>query len=259
MGDWLFAARAFLKYWLKKEDRYSQQSPFVFRIYSELIESLNQNKSGNPTFESFRNSLLNDRSEIEVEDLGAGSKKVHEASRSIADITRYSTSGIKFCSLYQYFCTLTPAKHVVELGTCVGLSTRYLSLKTNGKLYSFEGSSEIQKIAKREPYPGRTEFILGQIKESLPIVLSQIPQVDFALIDANHTYDGTMFAFESMLPKTHSQSILAVGDIHWTPEMEQAWGEIKANPRVKLTMDFYECGIVFFENPGRKQDLILDI
>ena len=259
MKDWYFPTKAFLQYWLRKEDQYSQQSPFVFSIYSDLIGFLTQNKSGDQITESYRQTLLNDRSEIEVNDLGAGSKKVPKPLRSIADITRYSTSGVKFCLLYQYFCSLTPAENVIELGTCVGISTRYLRKATRGKLFTYEGSDAIQKIAMREPYPDRTEFVLGSIKNTLPISLGRIPLVDFALIDANHTYSGTMFAFESILSKAHSKSILAVGDMHWTPEMEQAWNEIKANPKVKLSMDFYECGIVLLENPGKKQDLILDI
>lgn len=254
-----FAAKAYLNYWLKKEDHYSQQSPFAFAIYSALIEFLEKNKKGDLEIETFRLSLLKDKSKIEVLDLGAGSKKVPKSVRQIADITQYSTSGIKFAQAYQFFCDQTPAKHVIELGTCVGISTRYLSKKTKGKLYTFEGSSEIQKVAMREPLPAQTSFILGQITEALPLLLGQIPKVDFALIDANHTYEGTMFAFNSLLSKAHSNSIFAIGDIHWNAGMEKAWKEIRENPQVKLTMDFYECGVAFFEYPGKKMDLILDI
>lgn len=259
MRESFFAAKAYLNYWLKKEDQFSQQSPYIFDIYGRLITFLDKKKKGNPEIEAFRNHLLNDKSKIEVLDLGAGSKKVPRPHRQVADITRFSTSGIKFCQLYQFFCDLTPSVHVIELGTCVGISTRYLNSQTKGKLFTFEGSSEIQKLAMSEPEPDRTAFILGKINETLPLVLEQIPKVDFALIDANHTHDGTMFAFNSLLCKAHPGTILAIGDIHWTAGMELAWEEIKAHPNVKLTMDFYECGIVFFEYPGKKMDLILDI
>lgn len=259
MRHWLFTAQAFLNYWLKKEDRFSQQSPYILKIYSSLLQFLESNKKGDSEIEGFRKALLKDKSSIRVLDLGAGSKKVPSPIRQIAEITRYSTSGIKFSQLYQFFCSLTPAHHVIELGTCVGIATRYLNLMTKGRLYTFEGSSEIQFVAKREPKPNRAEFILGQIKETLPIHLNQIPEVDFALIDANHTYEGTIFAFNALLPKSHSKTIIAIGDIHWTVEMEKAWNEIKSNPRVKLTLDFYECGVVFFDFPGEKNDLILDI
>lgn len=248
-----------MNYWLKKEDRFSQQSPFVFGIYRGLIAFLEKNKKGNAEIELLRNHLLNDKSKIEVLDLGAGSKKTPKRYRQVADITRFSTSGIKFAQLYQFFCSQTPADNVVELGTCTGISTRYLSKYTKGNLYTFEGSPEIQKAAMREHRPERTSFILGEINKTLPLLLGQIPNVDFALIDANHTYTGTMFAFNSLLPKVHPRTIFAIGDIHWAAGMEQAWGEIKAHPQVKLTLDFYECGIVFFEFPGKKTNLVLNI
>ncbi|OOG77441.1 O-methyltransferase [Algoriphagus sp. A40] len=259
MGDFFFSIRAFLNYWLSKEDRYSQQSTFVFQLYSKLIHFLKEHKNGDPEIEKFRRSLLKNPTPIQVLDLGAGSKKVQQAIRPISKITRYSTSGAKFAQLYQYFCSLTPAENVLEFGTCVGISTRYLSKSTIGKLFTFEGSIEIQKVAQSQPLAERTEFILGPIDQTLPGILKKIPNVDFALIDANHTYNGTINSFTTLLPKVHSGSIIAIGDIHWTPEMQQAWNEIKAHPNVKLSLDFFECGILFFDYPGEKSDLILDI
>lgn len=259
MRNWLFSVHSFLFYWLNKEDRYSQQSNFVFQVYFNLILFLKKHKKGNPEIEEFRKTLLKDQTEIKVLDLGAGSKKVPQAFRKISKITRYSTSGPKFAQLYHYFCSLTPADYVLELGTCVGISTRYLSSSTKGKLFTFEGSEEIQKVAQRRPVPQRTEFILGPIDQTLDEVLENIPAVDFALIDANHTYHGTIRTFNTLLQKVHSGSIIAIGDIHWSREMHLAWDEIKAHPKVKLSMDFYEAGILFFDFPGEKTDLILDI
>lgn len=252
-----FSIKAYLIYWLKKEDRYSQQSPFVFKVYSRLIQFLKENEGGYLEIEQFRQSLLKDKSIIKVVDLGAGSKKVPQANRRVAEITRYSTSGVKFAQVYAFFCGLTPAENVIELGTCVGISTRYLDRQTKGQLYTFEGSPEIQTVARREPIPSNTKFILGSIKERLPLLLSTISAVDFALIDANHTYEGTISSFKTLLSKAHSKSIYAIGDIHWSEEMEQAWEEIKSYPEVKLSLDFFECGIIFFDFPGKKTDLIL--
>lgn len=259
MRKFLFSIRAFITYWLKKEDRFSQQSPFVFKIYSELLSFLKANQNGDFEIEKFRESLLGNRSKVTVLDLGAGSRKIPLPQRHISQITRYSTSGIKFSQVYQFFCNLTPGGYVIELGTCVGISTRYLDKCTKGRLFTFEGSEEIQRIAKQDPVPQKTEFILGPISQTLAKVLETTPTVDFALIDANHTYMGTMQSFYSLIQKINSRSILAIGDIHWTPEMEKAWEEIKLCPQVKLTLDFFECGIVFFDYPGEKTHLILDI
>ena len=259
MKELFFPLRAYFIHWLKKEDKFSQHSPFVFEIYTGLIQFLAKNKNKNSAIETFRYGLLKNKSTITVEDLGAGSKKVPNAIRKVSAITRYSTSGVKFCQVYQYLCGLTRGENVIELGTCVGISTRYLSLAVKGKLYSFEGSSAIHHIASQKPIPDQTEFILGNIDQTLPTLLQKIPSVDFAFIDANHTYEGTISSFNRLLEKVHLKSILVVGDIHWTAGMEKAWIEIKSNQKVKLTLDFYECGVIFFDFSGEKTDLVLAI
>lgn len=179
--------------------------------------------------------------------------------RPVSKITRYSTSSPKFASLYQYFCKLTPAMHVLELGTCVGITTRYLNQVTKGTLWTIEGAEALHQIAQSDPIPQKTKFVLGEISEVLPQVMTQIPQLDFALIDANHTFIGTMRSFESCVEKIHSKSILVIGDIHWSKEMELAWKAIKNHPSVRLTFDFFECGVLFFEYSGPKTHLVLDI
>lgn len=255
----LFSVKAYLSYWLHKEDRYSQHSPFVFDLYSRLVTFLSNHQEGDREIENFRTSLLKNHSKVEVLDLGAGSKKVPFSHREVAKITRYSTSNAKYSQLYQFFCENTPGELVIELGTCVGISTRYLSKGTRGTLYSIEGSGELQKIAQKNPCPTAINFILGPIDDTLPKLLQKLPKVDFALLDANHTYRSTLDYFFLLLPKIQSSSILAIGDIHWSPEMERAWDEIISNPAVTLSIDFFECGLVFFNPDLAKSHLILDI
>lgn len=202
---------------------------------------------------------MKDTTKIKVLDLGAGSKKVPESLREIRKITQYSTSSAKFAQIYQYFCSLTPAENIIELGTCMGISTRYLAKVTKGSLYSFEGAVEILDAAKKYPIPSFVNFIHGPILETLPRLLSQIPKIDFALIDATHTQEATLEYFELLIQKSHDNTILAVADIHWSPGMERAWNKIQTHPRVCLTFDFFECGIVFLQSPGEKNHLILSV
>ena len=255
----VFPLFAYLKYWLFQEDKYSLQSPFLFKIYQELFIFLSERKESDLDIEEIRNDLLNSAVTIKVDDFGAGSKKVNTQIRRISDITKYSTSSRKFAQVYQYFCRLTPAQTVLELGTCVGLTSRYLSRITSGTTYTFEGSEEIRGIAIGSEAIENLHFIQGRISERLPEILRQVDHVDFALIDANHTYGGTMNAYNQIKGKVLPTSILAIGDIHWSPEMEIAWKEIINQEEVKLSLDFFECGIIFFESPVPKNHFILSI
>ena len=68
-----------------------------------------------------------------------------------------------------------------------------------------------------------------------------------------------VFKVNSISEKAHPKSILIISDIYWNKGMQRAWHEIKSNPKVKLTLDFYECGVVFFDFSGPKTNLILAI
>lgn len=248
-----FSFYSFLGHWLKKVDGYSLQSPFVFQVYQDLQNYLKTQISSNQQIEAVRKHLLSSSQNIKVLDLGAGSKKVNTHQRKVSDITRYSTSPKKYALLYQYFCQLTPANQVIELGTCMGITTQYLAKVTKGHLYTFEGSEEILQIARSTAQLTNASYIQGDISTKLPEILSTLDQIDFALIDANHTYFGATDYFGLLLDKIHKDSIIAIGDIYWSTEMNKAWNEIKDHPQVFLSLDFFECGILFF-NPKLKKD-----
>ncbi len=258
MGNRLFPLWSYFKYWLLKEDKFSIHSPLLFKTYGELFNFILEKNQLDLDIEECRKSLLDSNEVIVVIDLGAGSKKVNTQKRKVSAITAYSTSDRKISRLLQFFCSLTPALQVIELGTCVGLNAKYLARQTNGCLVTFEGAAELARIASSNLTESNVEIIVGNISDTLPEYLSKIDFVDFAFIDANHTYSSTLSSLKSLLQKVRSGSIIAIGDIHWSPEMQAAWNEIVELPEVKLSLDFYEVGILYFEFPGEKEHYVLD-
>ena len=240
-----------------QEDQYALQSPFIYHIYTDLLSFFITKKTAYLDLEEIRKMLLEDQEILQISDHGAGSKKLTSQFRKTAEITKFSTTGRKFSQLYQYFCSLTPAEKVLELGTCVGINSRYLAKATIGTLYTFEGAESLFQKAQEFPVESNTKYILGNIKETLPDILRKIEEVDFALIDATHTYEGTITYFNQILLHLKKESILAIADIHWSKEMDQAWEEIKKHPKVRLSLDFYECGILFFDEEITRGEYIL--
>lgn len=260
MRQRLFELKGYLSHWLNKTDQFSIQGPFLSELYRNLRHFLEENRFGNPEIEAKRRLLLANHKTIEVLDFGAGSKKVNHRERKISAITKYSTSGPKFCQIYQFFAAQTNANLVIELGTCMGLSAMYLSKVTKGQIYSFEGSPEIGKVAYETWGDSEINLVTGKISDTLPDFLHDQQMIDFALIDANHTYEGTLENFELILPKLGKKSIVAIADIHWSKGMEKAWKEICQRPEIKISLDFYEAGILFFDSPNQNSEhLILTI
>jgi predicted O-methyltransferase YrrM len=124
-----------------------------------------------------------------------------------------------------------------------------------------EGCPETARIA-RETFANldlpEIRIVTGNFDETLAPVLEDLPRLDFAFLDGNHRKEPTLHYFSQCLAKTHNDSLLIFDDIHWTPEMEEAWQEICRHPAVTFTIDLFFVGLVFFRQEFKeKQHFVL--
>ena len=244
-----FMAGEYLIYFLDRTDHYSLHTPFAFSLYRDLRINLDQHRKGNPTLEILRLRLGKDKSVLKIKDEGAGSKFALGSNRSVSSICKNSCSSLSYNLLYQFFLTETPALTVVELGTSLGINTGYLADRTIGTVYTFEADPSLLEIAGKNLCSfSNVHFIPGNIQDTLPVFLKGRSRIDFIQIDANHTHAATLQYCKWVWPYLHEKSVVVVGDIHWSPEMKNVWLEIKRFPGVSSTMDFFECGVLFFRS-----------
>nr|WP_316928856.1 class I SAM-dependent methyltransferase [Salinimicrobium xinjiangense] len=78
-------------------------------------------------------------------------------------------------------------------------------------------------------------------------------------IDGNHQKEATLSFFEKLLPTVHNDSVMIFDDIHWSAGMEEAWEEIKTHPQVRVTIDTFQWGLVFFRREQEKEHFIIRI
>jgi len=131
---------------------------------------------------------------------------------------------------------------------------------TSAKIFTFEGADEIAALAQTnfDIFTLKNiEIIKGNIDVTLPGFLSKKPTIDLAYIDANHKYEPTISYFNQVLSCSGEDSIIIIDDIHWSKEMNLAWHEIKKHPRVSVSMDLFEAGIIFLNQELQKADLVL--
>jgi hypothetical protein len=55
-----------------------------------------------------------------------------------------------------------------------------------------------------------------------------------------------------LIEKAHSESVFVFDDIHWSPEMTEAWSLIAADKRVTMSIDLFDLGIILFKNDFQK-------
>ena len=246
----------YIKYLYKGNSAHSIHSPFIFKLYNEAIK---KQKKGNFYFpETVRTQLLNNENIIELKGFGAGSRSYTNKIIQVKKHAKHSLKGKKECTFfYQIIKYLNPDR-ILELGTSFGVSTLYLNQAVPfAEITTFEGELSIQKMAIPHFLNRKIKSVVGDIDELLPAFLLSQARVDCVVFDANHSYEPTMNYFEACLKKVHNDSFFIIDDIYWSKGMTKAWGEIKKHPRVKISIDLYYFGIVFFRKEQPEEHFVL--
>lgn len=190
------------------------------------------------------------RDTIQVTDLGAGSKGPEPVARRIGDIARASLTPWKYALFYRDLAMYFESRRIIELGTCLGITSLYLAQKKDATIYSFEGSAALAALARKNfAWAGRDniQIIEGNIDQTLHRFLDPTDKIDFVLMDANHRYEPTVRYYHQLTRRVHNKTVMVIDDIHQSEEMEKAWKEIQKDTLVYGSIDMYRCGILFFD------------
>lgn len=247
----LTIASKYLRYLLTASNGkgHGVHSPFVYEFIEKVLNDKKEYDCYQP-IESIRKELLQNNNSIEIQDFGAGSSVIKTNQRKISVIAASSLKPKKYAQLLYRIANFYQPKHIIELGTSLGITASYLSSACpNGKLSSFEGSKTIADIAKKnlESTGGKnSEVCTGEFSKTLPEYLKNNSSVDFAFIDGNHRKEPTLNYFNWLLESSNDYTIMVFDDIHWSKEMEEAWEMVKQHRSVTLTIDLFFIGLVFF-------------
>lgn len=240
-------AKRYIAYRRRAINRHGVHSPFVY----DLIENVFRKKhlENKVDIKSLRRELLKDHSEIEVEDLGAGSRIDNNRLRKVSNIAKVSATPLHKSAILQRLVDFMEYKSILELGSNLGLTTSVLaSAKANPKVVSIEGAPELAAIAVKnlEKLNLKAEIMVGSFEDTLDLALGRFEKLDMAYIDGNHRKEATLSYFEAITEKMHNDSVIIIGDIHWSDGMEEAWELVKAKSSVQVTIDLFDMGLVFF-------------
>lgn len=244
-------AQKYLQYYITAANGkgHGIHSPFVYDFVRNVLNDRHE-YAAYQEVENLRTQLLQDHSVIEVEDMGAGSAMNKQAQRSVASIARSAAKSKKWAQLLYRIVRHYSVMNVVELGTSLGISTSYMALANiHGRVITGEGSKAVAAIAKRNFTAldlKHVQVVEGNFDDTLQSMLTQLPQVDLAFIDGNHRKEPTLRYFDQILLQIKPSSVIILDDIHWSEEMEAAWTGIQQHASVKLTIDLFFFGLVFF-------------
>jgi predicted O-methyltransferase YrrM len=258
----LFQIKSYLKFLWHSKNEHAVHSPFVFNLITKCFYDRKQ-KPEYEILKEYRNSLLANKNTIEVTDFGAGSKVFKSNTRQISQIAK--TAGItqKRAELLFRITNYFQPQSSLEIGTSLGLATSALALgNQKSKITTLEGCPDTMAIAKNQFHLFnfenveciQTEFLAYLSTSNFPL-----PTSNLIYFDGNHSKTATLEYFEMLLPTISNETIWIFDDIHWSSDMEDAWAIIKNHPKVTITIDTFQWGLVFFRREQPKEHFVIRV
>ncbi|MBL7800647.1 MAG: class I SAM-dependent methyltransferase [Chitinophagales bacterium] len=245
--------------WFQKsaQTRYYIHSPYVFAFYCKVLDEP-FNAACLAIEDLWLQTKAND-TPVQIEDFGA--KKGNYTS-SLSYLAKNVAIQPKYGKVLHHFLKFNEATYVLELGTSLGFGTAYMATAKPGiELTSIDASASVQNYAKTFHQSlglKNINYINATFDDTLPKLLNDYPRLDVVYIDGNHTYEATLRYFHMLLPKCTANTVLIFDDIYWSKGMTDAWAAIKQNENVRLTIDVFQLGFVFFRTERlAKEDFIL--
>ena len=250
---------SYLKFLFRSTNQHGVHSPFVYGLVTRCFYD-KRTYSGYELISRYRKTLLKNTSSIEVKDFGAGSRVFRSTQRRVSDIARTAGISKKRARLLNRMVRYLRIENALEIGTSVGIGSVAMAAENTVRVTTLEGCPATAEIARENFNAFGFESIIskvGEFNELLndPDIL--VSSYDLIYFDGNHQKQASIDYFETLLPLAHNDSVFIFDDIHWSPEMTEAWEIIKAHPSVKVSIDTFFWGMVFFRKEQEKQHFVI--
>ncbi len=249
--------KSFLKYRKSRLNAHGIHSPFVFEFYNAIVKLASSRNTA--AVEHLRKDLYKNKTVIDFEDFGAGSRKKNTRFRTISSIAKNAGIKPKYGRLLAQLVDYYEINSALELGTSVGLGAHYLlNGNENLQLISIEGCRSVADFAVSQ-FKGNSnvQLIQGEFSEVISHERFNTLKFDLIYIDGNHQMNPTLHYFEFALNHMQDEAFIVFDDIHWSKEMETAWEKIIDDDRVNVTLDLFQFGIVCLRKGQRKQHFVI--
>lgn len=193
---------------------------------------------------------------LENEDYGAGSKSLNKLSSK--KLVKIVASNKKYGNLLFNLTAYFKPANILELGTSIGIGTSYLALGNyHQKLITIEGNKSISRLAEESLnkfHFKNIDFVCGRFDDVLQDILNENQPFDLVFIDGNHTKEATIRYFNIISEYIKNDTVLIFDDIYWSKGMTEAWETIISDEKVRLSIDLFKFGLVFFRKENYNKE-----
>lgn len=134
----------------------------------------------------------------------------------------------------------------LELGSCAGISARYIAAARSVKeLLTVEGSAGLYEVAREvlADCPNVT-VIHASFSEAIDRFLADSScRFDFLFIDGHHERRATLHYFDRLRPCIRQGAVVVFDDVSWSEDMHLAWEALRRDRAFAHTFSLGNLGV----------------
>jgi predicted O-methyltransferase YrrM len=248
---------SYIKFFFKSIKLHGVHSPFVFDLVAKCFRD-KKDYAEYRVLEKYNKQLSQSKETILVTDFGSGSRVFRSNERKVSAMAKYAGISKKRQRLLFRLTHYFTFQNTLELGTSLGKATVAFALSEKNNIITVEGCPATADFAEKNLKNAGCKNV-SVINNSFENFLNKpLPfSPDCVLIDGNHNYKDTLHYFQLLLPFVHNETVMIFDDIYWSKEMQHAWKEIAAHPKVTVAIDSFYWGMVFFRKEQEKESFTI--
>lgn len=252
----MFLPLEYIKYRWNAKGRHGIHSPFVYDFVDNCLR-IKLEAEDKSTLNDLFGRLKNSTQEIEIQDFGAGSKKLG-SKRKVSEIFKMSSSKGKYGELLYRLSKHYQPKEILEFGTSLGVGSTYLALGSDKSIITTveacknTRSVALENLKALDSVESRLATFVDYLAE-----LPKEKQFDMIFIDGHHDGEALIRYLNQLQEHAHDETLFILDDIRWSDSMKAAWDQISNDSRFHLSMELFRIGIVSRRSHMEKEKFVI--
>jgi len=235
----------YLKYYFSALNKYKVHSPFVFEFLKEVLEDDRFYHSFG-LIENYRRNLLGNASKINFKEYAVS---INQLTKSKSISTKIGEILFKTVHLYK-------PNALLSIGTNLGIASLYQATpNSKTSLVTLETSIPIAQQTTsflKQLGVKNIQIKAGNIAEILPTTLKELTTIDQVYFNDFWGTEATIKYFETCSTFFNPNTIFIFREPHASEQRLDFWQTIKAHKKVKLSIDLYDLGFLFFRSEQKE-------
>ncbi len=229
--NFFFQIQSWLRWHATAQSWRRTHPPHIFRLFEGV-----QKRDQHHDIEEVRRGFCTDPTALTSPDAGAGSRQKRRA-RTVANTAKIALKSPKEAAQMAALARGLNAKHILELGTCLGITTAYLA-KSGAHVTTIEADPTLADCAlkgwKQMKLTHHIELHVGTFLTVLPQLMQEWTDskhvgFDLIFIDGHHEGEALMqyvHLLKPWLKSGHAPATIICDDIRWSKSMWGAWEQL---------------------------------